>query len=69
MFQSTYAGIGAGLGGLVGGLLMDKLGGQGLFAVAAAFVAVGCVVGLIAERAVAVLQQTQSTGVTRLKVE
>lgn len=57
MFQSTYGGVGAGLGGLVGGFLMDKLGGQGLFTTAAAIVAAGGVLGLLADQAVAALQQ------------
>lgn len=57
MWQATYAGLGAGLGGLVGGLLMERYGGQGLFASAAAIVAAGALGGLVLEHASALLRR------------
>ncbi len=56
LFQSTYGGLGAGLGGLVGGLLMERTGGQGLFFCTAAMVAVGGLVGAFAANLPALMQ-------------
>eukprot|EP00879_Flechtneria_rotunda_P022677 GHRR01023949.1.p1 GENE.GHRR01023949.1~~GHRR01023949.1.p1 ORF type:complete len:444 (+),score=160.72 GHRR01023949.1:257-1588(+) len=57
LFQATYAGVGAGLGGLAGGILMQRYGGQGLFTAAAAFVAVGGVAGLLVDQAVSAVRR------------
>lgn len=51
LFQATYGGVGAGLGGLVGGMLLERAGGQGLFLTAAAIVAAGGLAGALAEGA------------------
>jgi MFS family permease len=69
MFQSTYGGVGAGLGGLVGGFLMDKWGGQGLFAAAAGIVAAGGVLGLLADQAVAAVHKGKLKEAAETKVE
>ncbi|WIA13042.1 hypothetical protein OEZ85_006650 [Tetradesmus obliquus] len=62
LWQATYAGIGAGAGGLLGGLLMERCGGQGLFAAAAAIVAAGGLAGVCVERAADVLQAGRASG-------
>jgi MFS family permease len=69
MFQSTYGGVGAGLGGLVGGFLMDRLGGQGLFATAAGIVAAGGVLGLLADQAAAAVHKDKRGKAAESKVE
>ncbi|WIA33190.1 hypothetical protein OEZ86_006337 [Tetradesmus obliquus] len=61
LWQATYAGIGAGAGGLLGGLLMERCGGQGLFAAAAAIVAAGGLAGVCVEKAAEALQAGRAT--------
>jgi hypothetical protein len=56
LWQAAYAGIGAGIGGLAGGLLMERCGGQGLFTAAAAIVAAGGLAGVCIEKAAEAVQ-------------
>ncbi len=52
LFTATYVGVGQGLGGLVGGLLMQRFGGAGMFAMCSAICAAGWAACGAAERAV-----------------
>jgi hypothetical protein len=67
LWQATYAGIGAGVGGLLGGLLMERCGGQGLFTAAAAIVAAGGLAGVCIEAAAEALQAGRKVGVVQVK--
>ncbi|KAF8067258.1 acyl-protein thioesterase 1 [Scenedesmus sp. PABB004] len=51
LFQSSYFGVGSGLGALVGGLLKRRLGGRAMFAASAALVTAGWAVCGAAELA------------------
>ncbi|KAF8067343.1 MFSD6 [Scenedesmus sp. PABB004] len=53
LWQAAYGGVGAGLGGLAGGVIMQRAGGQAAFLSAAAFVAAGTLAGVLAEHATA----------------
>lgn len=48
-FQSSYFGVGTGLGGLTGGLLYQQLGASSCFSVSAVVVAVGWALSSLAE--------------------
>jgi predicted MFS family arabinose efflux permease len=56
VFQAAYLGLGVGLGGLVGGLLMETLGGQALFTHSALLVLAGCAAGVLAEHTLGALK-------------
>lgn len=49
LFSSLYGGVGSGLGALLGGFLMQELGGQVLFFVCSAVVLCGWLVGYAVE--------------------
>jgi predicted MFS family arabinose efflux permease len=49
LFSSLYAGVGSGLGALLGGVLMQQLGGQALFFICALVVLAGWLVGQAVE--------------------
>lgn len=49
LFSSLYGGVGSGLGALLGGVLMQQLGGQALFFICSLVVLVGWLVGYLVE--------------------
>ncbi|MBW1804020.1 MAG: hypothetical protein JRJ85_25215, partial [Deltaproteobacteria bacterium] len=50
LLSAVLMGLGAGAGGLIGGLLIDSLGVSGMFGMIGAAVLIGLVVFLITER-------------------
>jgi outer membrane lipoprotein SlyB len=59
------------MGGLLGGLLLERCGGQGLFMTAAAIVAAGGLAGACVEKAAEAVQAGRTEGLhtDRRKVE
>ncbi len=52
LFSFMFAGLGAGLGGIAGGMIMQSMGSQALFAVTALVVLGGSVAALLAQSAI-----------------
>lgn len=49
LFSAIFGGVGSGLGGLVGGIMMQELGGQMLFASCAVIILIGWAIGVCAD--------------------
>jgi hypothetical protein len=50
VFQATYLGVGVGLGGLVGGMLMERYGGGALFRLTSVLVLLAWAAAHVVER-------------------
>ena len=61
IFQATYLSIGGGLGGIIGGVLMEAQGGEALFKYSALMVLAGWALALLVEKGLGIQDVAQST--------